>query len=107
MFKPKEEIASLLGKPLLMDQLLFVSRGRIVEKLGAYDDNVPEIVYSQGNIINMSLLVNRGNNKSKNTIYCHEESNARIVYIEPIQLQRMMDEDKDNLMPLYYKKTVY
>ena len=31
LFKPKEEIASL-SNPLLMDCLLFVSRGKVIEK---------------------------------------------------------------------------
>ena len=80
-----------------MDCLLFVSRGKVVEKQGAYDDNVPEIVYQQGNIINLHLLNHQGNNKSKTTIFCHEESSARIVRIDHTELAKILNEESDEL----------
>jgi hypothetical protein len=90
-----------------MDCLLFVSRGKVVEKQGAYDDNVPEIVYQQGNIINLHLLNTQGNNKSKTTIFCHEESSARIVRIDHTELAKILNEESDELIPNYMKKIVY
>lgn len=90
-----------------MDCLLFVSRGKVVEKQGAYDDNVPEIVYQQGNIINLHLLNHHGNNKSKTTIFCHEESSARIVRIDHTELAKILNEQRDEIIPNYMKKIVY
>ena len=79
----------------------------MVEKEGGYDDNQPEIVYQQGNIINMHLLTSKGNNKSKTTIYCHEDSVARVVPLDHTMLAKMLEEDKEELMPLFLRKTVY
>lgn len=98
IFKPKEVIASL-GHPELMDCLLFVSRGRVIEKIGDYDDNTPEIVYKQGSIVHMNLLLEKGNNKSKTTIYCHEDSRAGVVRINHTQLANILEDDKENMMP--------
>jgi len=90
-----------------MDCLLFVSRGKVVEKMGGYDDNVPDIVYSQGSIINMHLLNQKGNNKSKTTIFCHEESSARIVRIDHTELAKILEENREELIPQFMRKTVF
>ena len=69
---------------------MFVSRGKVVEKAGAYDDNTPEVVYSQGQIINLHLLSNEDCNKLKTNIYCHKDSVARLVPIGSQYLAKVL-----------------
>jgi hypothetical protein len=56
VFNPKEAIVSL-ERPQLSDMLLFVSRGKVVIKAGAYGDNTtPEYICKQGCVLNLHLL---------------------------------------------------
>jgi len=56
VFNPKEAIVSL-ERPQLSDMLLFVSRGKVVIKAGAYgDETTPEYICKQGCVLNLHLL---------------------------------------------------
>lgn len=55
----------------------------------------------------MNLLVDKGNNKSKSTFYCHEEARAGVVRVDHSQLAKILEEDKENLLPKFLKKTAY
>lgn len=55
----------------------------------------------------MHLLNQKGNNKSKTTIFCHEESSARIVRIDHTELAKILEENREELIPQFMRKTVF
>lgn len=85
--------------------LLFVARGSVIQKAGKLEDKtVPEVVFNQGNIVNLDILTGNGKDKIfKNQILYCGESKASLIPFNYNYLVKVLNSKSDVQVKLWKK----
>lgn len=83
-------------------KVLFVARGKVIEKDGTYGDIIYNLQHSRGNIACLqNLLPNSENEKQISDAWCHEGSVASVAPLDLNYLKHILIKDKSKLTKLW------